>query len=51
LQKAGHDTGRAADLAEEAVISIQGGLVLARALGDPSLFERAMKKAEERLLA
>jgi TetR/AcrR family transcriptional repressor of lmrAB and yxaGH operons len=51
LQKTGHNETKASELAEEAVISIQGGLVLARALGDPLLFERAMKKAEERLLA
>jgi AcrR family transcriptional regulator len=51
LQTAGHNETEASALAEEAVISIQGGLVLARALGDPSLFKRAMKKAEERLLA
>ncbi|WP_341486764.1 TetR/AcrR family transcriptional regulator [Pararhizobium sp. A13] len=51
LQRAGHDEAKASELAEEAVISIQGGLVVARALGDPSLFERAMTKAEERLLA
>ncbi|PSH64420.1 MULTISPECIES: TetR/AcrR family transcriptional regulator [Phyllobacterium] len=50
LQRAGHDEAKASELAEEAVISIQGGLILSRALGEPTLFERAMKKAEERLL-
>lgn len=50
LEKAGHGTAKASELAEEAVISIQGALVLARALNDPSLFERAMRKAENRLV-
>ena len=50
LEKAGHETAKATDLAEEAVISIQGALVLARALNDPRLFERSMSKTEKRLL-
>lgn len=50
LEKAGHGT-EAIKLAEEAVIHIQGALVLARALNDPVLFERAVMNVEQRLLA
>ena len=50
LEKAGHGD-EATILAEEAVIHIQGALVLARALNDPALFERAMINVEQRLLA
>lgn len=51
LQRLGHDATTAAGLAEEAVLAIQGALVLARALDDPDVFERALARAEERLLA
>lgn len=40
LEKAGNDTATAGELAEEAVIAIQGALVLARALDDTAVFER-----------
>ncbi|MGO4449197.1 TetR/AcrR family transcriptional regulator [Phyllobacterium sp. TAF24] len=50
LQKAGHEQDQAIDLAEEAVANIQGALVLARALNDPAIFERAMIRIEKRLL-
>ncbi|QND53749.1 TetR/AcrR family transcriptional regulator [Phyllobacterium sp. 628] len=50
LQKLGHKPDEAADLAEEAVANIQGALVLARALNDPAVFERAMLRIERRLL-
>ena len=51
LRKGGRDEAAAADLAEEAILEIQGALVLARALRDPSLFERAMRRMEMRLAA
>jgi TetR/AcrR family transcriptional repressor of lmrAB and yxaGH operons len=51
LQMAGQDGVQSSAFAEEAVISIQGALVLARALDDPSLFERAIRKTEQRLLS
>ena len=35
--------------AEEALVSIQGGLVLARALGDNTAFQRALSQLPERL--
>lgn len=49
LQKLGHSTDVAMELAEEAVLAIQGALVLARALDDPSIFERAMVRIEMQL--
>jgi TetR/AcrR family transcriptional repressor of lmrAB and yxaGH operons len=51
LQKAGHSENEASGRADEAIISIQGALVLARAVGEPALFEQSMKRTEERLLA
>lgn len=51
LQKLGHNTHGAISLAEEAVIAIQGALVIARALNDPALFERAMVRIEKQLIA
>lgn len=49
LQKLGHDPEVAAALAEEAIIDIQGALVIARALNNPSVFERAMIRIEKQL--
>lgn len=51
LRRIGHNEPEARDLAEEAVLGIQGALVLARALGDPLVFERAMQRMEQRLIA
>ncbi|MDK1373594.1 MULTISPECIES: TetR/AcrR family transcriptional regulator [unclassified Sinorhizobium] len=51
LEKAGNDPARAGELAEEAVIAIQGALVLGRALDDTAVFERALARVEGRLLA
>ncbi|WP_298963224.1 TetR/AcrR family transcriptional regulator [uncultured Methylobacterium sp.] len=49
LRRAGH--GREADdLSEQCVAAIQGALVLARALDDPEVFERALAAWEQRLL-
>lgn len=50
LEKIGDPNATASDRAEEAIISIQGALVLARALNDPSLFERSIMKTQRRLL-
>lgn len=49
LQKLGREADIAISLAEEAVIAIQGALVIARALNDPSLFKRAMMRIEKQL--
>ncbi|MEP7454567.1 TetR/AcrR family transcriptional regulator [Phyllobacterium sp. SB3] len=51
LQKLGHNAEAATGLAEEAVIAIQGALVIARALDNPALFERAMTRMEKQLIA
>jgi len=40
---------QAADLAEDAVLAIQGGLVLARALDDADVFARLLDRLERRL--
>lgn len=49
LARAGHAPERAADLAEDAISGIQGALVLARALGDPGQFGRALDRIRTRL--
>jgi TetR/AcrR family transcriptional regulator, lmrAB and yxaGH operons repressor len=49
LQKLGHSADVAMELAEEAVLAIQGALVLARALDDPLLFERAVSRIGKQL--
>ncbi len=51
LGRAGHRPEAAQALAEDAVAAIQGGLVLARALDDPAVFERALARTEARLLS
>ena len=50
LARAGKDKESADQLAEEALASIQGSLILARALGEPAVFERALKRLLIRLL-
>lgn len=47
LRRAGRDD--AAALAEDTVLAIQGGLVLARALDDPMVFGRLLARLETRL--
>ncbi|WP_029006263.1 TetR/AcrR family transcriptional regulator [Azorhizobium doebereinerae] len=49
LARLGHDPTAAAALAEEAVVAIQGGLVIARALDDPSAFGRTLERLKVRL--
>jgi AcrR family transcriptional regulator len=50
LARAGHDRKSARALAEDALAAIQGGLVLARAMNDPALFQRAVTRTKARLL-
>ena len=50
LARAGLPSGEAEDRAEEAVLAIQGALVLARALNDPAVFGRALDRLGRRLL-
>ena len=50
LARAGHPSGAAQDLAEDAVAVIQGALVLARATDDPAVFARALARLRARLL-
>ncbi len=49
LIRAGHDAAAAARLAEDAVLGIQGALVLARATGDDAVFGRALARMKARL--
>jgi AcrR family transcriptional regulator len=49
LLRAGAGAETAKDLAEEAVVAIQGALVLARALNDASAFQRALTRVQVRL--
>lgn len=44
LQRLGKDPDSASELAEDIVAGIQGALVTARALGDPSLFGRRLER-------
>ena len=50
LRKLGHSSTAARHLAEQAVLEIQGALVLARAVNDPKVFSRALMRSQERLL-
>lgn len=50
LSRAGHDKKSARALSEEALAAIQGGLVLARAMNDPALFQRTLERTKARLL-
>lgn len=49
LVKAGLSGSEAKALAEEAVIGIQGALMLARALGDETVFARTLERLKRRL--
>lgn len=51
LIRAGHPPAEAASLSEDAVLTIQGGLVLARALDDPAVFGRMLARLEKRLVS
>lgn len=51
LLRAGRPEAEAKSLAEDAILAIQGGLVLARALDDPAVFGRMLGRLEERLVS
>jgi len=50
LEDAGFNPGQARYRAEEAIVQIQGSLVLARGLGDTAPFERVLQRLPEDLL-
>lgn len=50
LMRAGRDAAQARSLAEDAVVSIQGALILARALNEPDAFTRALTRLNTALL-
>jgi len=49
LARAGHKPRNANTLAEEAVLEVQGALVLARALNDPAVFARTLARLRNKL--
>ncbi len=49
LRRAGHDERTAMDRAEDTIAGIQGSIVLARALMDPTAFGRTQAMLESRL--
>ncbi|MDX6805706.1 TetR/AcrR family transcriptional regulator [Terrihabitans rhizophilus] len=49
LRRGGRSDDEAAALAEEAIAAIQGALVTARAMNDPALFVRILRRSEQRL--
>lgn len=51
LRRSGRDAGASDALAEEVVAQIQGAIVLARALGEPAAFTRAMTVLRARVAA
>ncbi len=51
LVRQGRDAERARILSEDAVLSIQGAIVLSRALDDPAVFQRAIDQLHARLAA
>ncbi|MGB5623462.1 MAG: TetR/AcrR family transcriptional regulator [Gammaproteobacteria bacterium] len=51
LEQAGFDRDSAENRAEEAVVTIQGALVVGRTTGDRDVFQRALASMPERLLA
>lgn len=50
LRRFGYERTIARRKSEQAVLEIQGALVLARALDDPKLFARALEESERRLM-
>jgi AcrR family transcriptional regulator len=50
LVRRGDDINQSRILAEETVLSIQGAIVLSRALDDPAVFQRAIDQLRNRLL-
>jgi AcrR family transcriptional regulator len=51
LERGGLTAVAAQDAAEDALVQIQGALVLSRALDDPATFARSLARMERRLLA
>tara|TARA_R110002074_G_scaffold97606_3_gene211907 strand:+ start:811 stop:1371 length:561 start_codon:yes stop_codon:yes gene_type:complete len=51
LVRNGHKRARAVERAEDAIASIQGAIVLSRALDDLDVFSRALQRISSRLLA
>jgi AcrR family transcriptional regulator len=51
LERGGLPAEAARDAAEDALVQIQGALVLSRALDDPAVFARALDRMEARLAA
>jgi AcrR family transcriptional regulator len=51
LERSGLSAGAAQQRAEDALLTVQGALVLARARGDAEIFSRAMAELKARLLA
>ncbi|GBR54022.1 transcriptional regulator [Neokomagataea thailandica NBRC 106555] len=49
LRENGHPPSIAQLLAEETILNIQGAIILSRALGDTSIFQRAIDQQRERL--
>ncbi|MEJ5082086.1 TetR/AcrR family transcriptional regulator [Ochrobactrum sp. MYb379] len=49
LVRRGHDSGQARALSEDAVLAIQGAIVLSRAIDDPAVFQRAIDQLRGRL--
>jgi len=49
LVRQGRDDNQARVLSEEAVLSIQGAIILSRALDDPGVFQRAVDQIRRRL--
>ena len=50
IRAAGFDHNKAETRAEDAIVTIQGALVLGRATGETSVFQRVLKDLPERLL-
>ncbi len=50
LIRQGRDRDQSRVLAEEAVLSIQGAIILSRALDDPAVFQRAVNRLRKRLV-
>ncbi|KQM33688.1 TetR family transcriptional regulator [Rhizobium sp. Leaf68] len=50
LLRQGRDRDQSRMLAEEAVLAIQGAIVLSRALDDPTVFQRAVNQLRNRLV-
>jgi hypothetical protein len=50
-KESGHGSGTAKSKAEEAIVRLEGSLILARVLGDTACFERVLKGLPDLLTA